>query len=181
MYKINFTPFPNLTTERLVLRQIVFDDINEFHRLKSDERVLEFLYTKAKTFDETRQFIKRINDGIDRNEWILWGITSKNENKIIGSICFWNIVEEQSRAELGYDLMPEYQGKGIMSEAVKAVIEYGFENMKLNFIEALPYSNNVKSIGLLEKNGFIRGESFKEKEAAEELNKFEYRRGIING
>ena len=175
MDKINFTPFPNLETERLILRQITFKDEKEFHILKSDERILEFLNTKPKTLDEARQFLKKINDGIVRNEWIMWGITFKNENKLIGSICFWNIVEEQSKAEVGYDLMPEYQGKGIMSEAIKAVIEYGFENMKLNLIEALPYSNNAKSIKLLDRNNFIRGENCKENDFSEEMIRYEYR------
>lgn len=175
MDKINFTSFPDLETERLKLRQITFDDENEFHILKSDDRILEYLNTKPKTFDEARQFLKKINEGIARNEWILWGITFKNENKLIGSICFWNIVEKQSKAEVGYDLMPEYQGKGIMSEAIKAVIQYGFEKMKLNLIEALPYSNNAKSIKLLESNNFIRRESFKENEFAEDMIIYEYR------
>jgi ribosomal-protein-alanine N-acetyltransferase len=175
MDKINFTPFPNLTTERLILRQITTNDENEFHRLKSDERILEFLNTKPKTLDEARQFLNRINEGIANNEWILWGITLKDENKLIGSICLWNIAYEQSKAEIGYELMPEHQGKGIMSEAIKAVMEYGFENIKLDLIEALPYSNNTKSIKLLERNGFIRGGSFKENDSSEEMIIYEYR------
>ncbi|MHB1392864.1 MAG: GNAT family N-acetyltransferase [Clostridia bacterium] len=106
---------------------------------------------------------------------MLWGITPKNENKLIGSICLWNISEELSKAEIGYELMTEYQGKGIMSEAIKAVIEYGFENMKLNLIEALPYSDNIRSIKLLERNSFIQGESFKENDSADLQTIYEYR------
>lgn len=181
MERINFTPFPSLETERLTLRQITFDDENEFYILKSDERILRYLYTKPKTLDEARQFLHRINDGIARNEWILWGITFKNENKLIGSICFWNIIEAQSKAEIGYELMPEYQGKGIMSEAMKVVKKYGFENMKLDLIEALPYSENMKSIKLLERNNFVNGGSFKENDSSEEMIIYEYRNEIECG
>jgi ribosomal-protein-alanine N-acetyltransferase len=167
MGKINFTPFPNLETERLKLRQITTEDLNEFFLLKSDERILRGYNAKAKTYEEAGQFLQRISEEISKNEWINWGITFKGENKLIGSICFWNIVEEQSKAEIGYELMPEYQGKGIMSEAVKAVIEYGFENMRLDWIEAVPYSENMKSARLLERNNFVKGESFKESDSSE--------------
>ena len=168
MYKINFTPFPTLTTERLTLRQITVEDLNEFFLLKSDERLLKYYNGKAKTYEEARQSLQKINDEIIKNEWINWGITLKNENKLIGSICFWNISKEQSKAEIGYELMFDRQGKGIMSEAIKAVIEYGFEIMKLNLIEALPYSDNMKSTKLLERNDFVRGASFKENDSSKE-------------
>jgi len=158
--KMNFTPFPTMTTEHLCLRQITIEDLNEFFILKSDERLLRGYDAKAKTYEETRQFLQRINDEISKNEWILWGITLNN--KLIGSICFWNISEEQPKAEIGYELMLEHQGKGIMQEAIKAVIEYGFKAMKLQLIEAFPNPNNLKSIKLLEKNNFNRGANFKE-------------------
>ena len=113
--------------------------------------------------------IHKINDEVSKNQWIDWGIALKKDNKLIGSICLWNISQEQSKAELGYDLMFEHQGRGIMSEAVKSVIKYGFESMVLDLIEAVPYSDNMKSIKLLEKNNFIRGTSFKENDSSEEM------------
>ncbi|MGE5630079.1 MAG: GNAT family N-acetyltransferase [Caulobacteraceae bacterium] len=160
MNNMNFTPFPILTTERLVLRQITIEDLDEFYILKSDERLLKGYDAKPKTCEKARQKLIRDNEGIARNEWIIWGITLKNENKLIGSICFWNISEEQPKAEIGYELMVEWQGKGIMQEAVQAVIEYGFMFMKLKFIEAVPNPNNASSVKLLERNSFIRGDKF---------------------
>lgn len=162
MNKMNFTPFPNLESERLNLRQIKIEDLNEFFILKSDERLLKYYDAKAKTYEETRQFLHKINVGMRKNEWILWGITPKDDNKLIGSICFWNISEEQSKAEIGYELMFDWQGKGIMQEAIKVVIEYGFRSMKLQLIEALPNPNHLKSVKLLQKNNFIRGANFTE-------------------
>lgn len=138
MNNINFTPFPSLITERLYLRQVNSEDEHEFYILKSDEEILKYLEAKAKTFDEAQLFMKRLNDGITQNEWILWGITLKEMNKLIGTICLWNISADYSTAELGYELMPNYQGKGIMQEAVTTVLKYGFEVMKLHLIEAVP-------------------------------------------
>ena len=140
--------------------------MDEFFILKSDERLLKFYDAKAKTYEEARQFLHKINDEITKNEWILWGITFKNENKLIGSICFWNISKEQSKAEIGYELMLDQQGKGMMQEAIKAVIEYGFREMKLQLIEAFPNPDNLKSIKLLERNNFMRRASFNETDSS---------------
>lgn len=166
MNKINFTPFPNLATERLNLRQIIIEDLNEFFILKSDERLLKYYDAKAKTYEEVRQFLQKTNVEINKNECIVWGIALKNENRLIGSICFWNISEEQSKAEIGYELMLNWQGKGIMQEAITAVIEYGFHNMKLQLIEGFPNPNHSKSVKLLERNNFVRGAIFFETDSS---------------
>jgi len=153
---MNFTPFPTLTTEHLCLRQITIEDLQELFILKSDLRLLDHYDGKAKTYEETRQFLEKITDEIIKNKWILWGITLKNKNKLVGSICFWNLSEERSKAEIGYELMIDQQGKGIMQEAMIAVIDYGFKHMKLQVIEALPNPSNTRSIKLLMRNRFIK-------------------------
>src|SRR5437868_13096004 len=119
MLNLNFTPFPNLITERLFLRQLKIEDANEIFTLRSSDEVNRFLdRPKATTIDEARQFINKINDGINKNESVYWAITFKNDSKLIGTICYWNISKENDRAEIGYELQPRYQGKGIMQEAI---------------------------------------------------------------
>ncbi len=74
---------------------------------------------------------------------ISWGITTKESNILIGSICLWNFSEDKKTAEVGYDLDPEFQGKGIMSEALKAVLNFGFKRRGFDTIEAhTDYRNN---------------------------------------
>lgn len=155
MLQLNFTPFPNLTTERLLLRQLNADDENEIFMLRSDERVNKYLSRqKTNSVEEAREFITKINDGIKNNESLYWGITFKENPVVVGTICLWNISKENDMAEIGYELIPEYHGKGIMQEAMTKVIEFGFENMKLKAIEAYTHPNNDSSIKLLEKNNF---------------------------
>jgi ribosomal-protein-alanine N-acetyltransferase len=155
MLNLNFTPFPNLITERLVLRQLKADDANEIFALRSSDEVNRFLdRPKATTIDDAKRFIDKINDGVNKNESVYWAITLKGENKLIGTICYWNISQEYVRGELGYELHPEYQGKGIMQEAILKVIDFGFEEMKLKTITAVPSGDNSKSRKLLEKNNF---------------------------
>jgi ribosomal-protein-alanine N-acetyltransferase len=155
MNKINFTPFPNLTTERFNLRQLTNDDANELFAIRSDESVAKYLDRPlAKSIEETRQFITRINNSIVNNESIYWVINYKNDPKLIGSICLWNISEDQLTAEIGFELFPAHQGKGIMREIVPVIIKYGFENMKLQTIEGEVDPDNLKSINIMVKNGF---------------------------
>lgn len=156
MHKINFKPFPLLTTEHLTLRQLTLEDDNEIFRLRSDESVNKFLDRPiAKTIDDAIQFINKINKSIRKNELIYWAIAFKNHPKLIGTICLWNISEDRTKAEIGFELLPDHHGKGIMQEVLPIVIKYGFETMKLNSIDGEVDPNNLKSIKLMEKNDFI--------------------------
>ena len=156
MLKLDFTPFPNLETTRLVLRQIKLEDEAEIFNLRSDARVNEFLAReRASSIQDARNFINMINAKIRNNETVMWAITTKNSSKLIGTIVYWNISKENSTAEIGYELNPDFQGMGIMQEAISKIIEFGFENMEIQIIEAYTTADNRKSIRLLEKNGFI--------------------------
>jgi ribosomal-protein-alanine N-acetyltransferase len=155
MDKINFTPFPALTTERLILRRLSVEDENEIYAIRSDERVNKYLDRQSCTsLDEALKFINKINAGILNNECIYWAVSFKDNQKLIGTICLWNISDDSSKADIGFELLPEYQGKGIMQEAAKAVIEYGFNIMGLKRIEGEVAPGNTKSINLMRKFNF---------------------------
>ncbi len=163
MLEVNFTPFPTITTERLVLRQATFEDINEVLFLRSDAEVMKYINkTPAKDLDDARQFVQMILDAVSNNTGISWNITFKDSPKMIGNIALWRLIKEHYRAEIGYVLHPDQHGKGIMSEALAAVIDYAFNSMKLHSIEANINPDNVASQLLLEKHHFIREAYFKE-------------------
>ena len=93
MLNLNCTPFPHITTERLMLRQLTADDAVDIAILRSDEIVNKYLDRKATTgIDEANRFINKINTGINNNECFYWAIALKNNNSLIGTICYWNIV-----------------------------------------------------------------------------------------
>jgi ribosomal-protein-alanine N-acetyltransferase len=163
MLPINFEPFPNLVTEKLSLRQLTPEDVNELFKLRSDEKVNRFLTRNpSRTIEDASAFINKINRGIRNNESMHWAITLKSDNRMIGTICLWNIQPENYRAEIGYELNPDFWGKGIMKEAIAKVIHYGFDIMKLHSLEADLDPGNFQSIMLLEKNGFIKEGHFRE-------------------
>jgi RimJ/RimL family protein N-acetyltransferase/LmbE family N-acetylglucosaminyl deacetylase len=145
--------FPNITSNNLSLRQLTLDDAEDILFLRSDERVLEYIdIEKAETLEDARQFIEKINSG--ENGYTYWGITEKNSLKVIGTICLWNIVPEERKADIGFVLHPDYWGKGVMQEVIPAVINFGFEKLKLRLIIGEAKPQNVKSIKLMEKFGF---------------------------
>ena len=163
MLQFNFSPFPPLSTEHLNLRQMHSDDANEMFFLRSDKEVMKYIARPlAKTVAEAAAFIQMLNDNTAANEGITWAITLKNNNKLIGNIGFWRMDKENHRAEIGYILHPAYQGKGVMHEAVKAVLSYGFSHMKLHTVQACTDPLNIASMKLLERNGFINEGFFKE-------------------
>lgn len=165
MLDINFTPFPNLETERLYLRRIAKEDVNEIFALRSNKETMKYVPRPlAKTEEEALQHIALIDSKIENNEGINWAITLKGNPKLIGIIGHYRIKSEHFRAEIGYMLLPEYQGKGIVSEAIKETVRYGFEIMKLHSIEAIIDPENFASGRVLQKNGFVKEAHLKENE-----------------
>jgi len=173
MLHINFTPFPSITTQRLTLRRLNIKDAKEIMMLRSDERVNEFIdRPKSIDLNEAKNFMEKIDKGINNNEWIYWAITLKDNDTLIGTICLWNISVENDMAELGYELQPDFQGKGLMQEAVTKIIEYGFNKMRLKVITAFTHPNNNRSTSLLLKHNFLLDKNYKyvEGEDAGELS-----------
>jgi ribosomal-protein-alanine N-acetyltransferase len=164
MLQPNFNPFPELSTERLLLRKMKTEDAPEIFFLRSDQTILQYLSKEpAKEISEAEDFISRINTDIDHNEAILWTISLKeNPSKVIGTICFWRMLKEHYRAELGYVLSPEYWRKGFMRETILKILDYGFSTIGLHSIEARINPDNIASASLLESTGFVREAYFKE-------------------
>jgi len=168
MIDINFTPFPNLETERLQLRRVANDDVNEIFALRSDKETMKYIPRPlVKTKEDALEHIALIDSKIENNEGINWAITLKNDPKLIGLIGHYRIKPEHYRAEIGYMLLPEYHGKGIITEAIKEVVKYGFETMKLHSIEAVIDPENFISEKVLLKNGFVKEAHLRENECFE--------------
>lgn len=165
MLTINFTPFPNLETERLLLRRVNESDVNEVFALRSNPETMKYIPRPlVKTIDDAFEHIAMINAKIENNEGINWAITYKGSPKLIGILGHYRIKPEHHRAEIGYMLHKEHNGKGIITEAVQEVVKYGFNEMKLHSIEAIIDPENFGSEKVLQKCGFIKEAHFKENE-----------------
>lgn len=151
----SFTPFPVLTTERLVLRRVTMDDDKEIFFQRSDKGMNKYVGNPlARTIDDARAWMEMIDAIIDANEGISWGVTLKEDDKLVGGFCYWNWEKEREKAEIGFSIYPQHQNKGLMQEILRTGLKFGFEYMGLKIIEACTHPENAASVKVLEKNGF---------------------------
>jgi ribosomal-protein-alanine N-acetyltransferase len=165
MLTINFLPFLELETDRLLLRRVNNDDAAQVFALRSDAETMKYIPRPLVThIDEALEHIRMIDDKIISGEGINWAITLKGDPKLLGIIGHYRIKPEHYRAEIGYMLHPDHHGKGFITEAIKAVVAYGFDEMQLHSIEAIIDPENAASATVLEKNGFEKEAHLKENE-----------------
>jgi len=163
-------PFPLLITKRLLLRQLEETDDTAISALRSDERVNKYLDRPKQTgIEEAKAFIKKINDGIAQGKSFYWAICLHDHPALIGAICLWNFSGDKTTAELGYELHTDFQGQGLMDEAVKKVIQYSFDTVKIKMLEACTHKDNEGSTRLLLKNNFKLDSGKKNKDNADNL------------
>ena len=160
MLNLNFTPFPIITTQRLVLRQLRDDDVHDLFALRTDERVNRFLDRPLpESLNDVREFIAKVKQITHDNEGLYWVITRKNEDQLLGNIGLRNFGPEQYQAEIGYELHPDHQGQGFMREAITDILAYGFGRLGLQAIVAETVPGNLRSIQILERHGFVKTNS----------------------
>jgi ribosomal-protein-alanine N-acetyltransferase len=164
MLEVNFSPFPEITTERLLLRCIKMTEAPELSIMRSLDKNMQYIEREKMTsIEQAEELIKKILGSLDTNEGIMWCIALKEKPEtLIGTIGHWRLMKQHYRSEVGYMLHPDHWRKGIMKEALMAVIRFGFDSMKLHSIEAHIDPVNTASALVLEKTGFIREAYFKE-------------------
>ena len=157
-------------TDRLILRTLTEFDSYEVLGIRSHPVINQFLHRDSprNTF-EALDFILNIQRKSANGEIFFLGIALQNKPELIGTICLWNFSGDRKTAELGYELLPEYHGKGIMSEAVTFILNYGFEDLKASKIEAFTNKNNLNSIQLLQKFNFTLNVNRKDEKYPENL------------
>lgn len=158
MQPYSFIPFPELSTARLLLRRIRDADTPALFFLRSDPAVLKYIGKEpAESLAEVSAFFERINGDIDSGNSILWGIALREDpGTVIGTICFWNLQPAHYQGEIGFVLHPDHWRKGIMKEAIHAVLDFGFGPMHLHRVEARLHPDNSASAAVLEATGFLK-------------------------
>ncbi len=150
MITSNYTSFPILTTERLTLRQLSMDDQQHIFALRSDTEINKYLDRKpAKTIEDATYFISKVNDNSKKNNSLYWVITLTKPKTFVGTICLFNFSNETNSCEIGYELMTQFQGQGIMKEALGKVIDYAFQTLQFQKITAHTHNENQPSTKLL--------------------------------
>lgn len=156
MALFDYAAFPTLATERLVLRELLPSDAEDVFVFRSDAEVQKFNSEPMKEVREALALIEDLRADYAARKGVLWGVTLRERNQVLGLIGFntWN--RYHRRAEIGYDLARAHWGQGIASEAVKAILAFGFDAMELHRVEACTIADNFRSARMLEKLGFQR-------------------------
>lgn len=164
-----FAPLPHIETERLLLRKMALSDAPDLFEYASDPQVAAYvLWDHHQSLEDSRRYLAYMLEKYERGDVAEWGIVHKRDERFIGTCGFmwWNTLHH--RAEIGYALSPRYWNRGLMTEAVKRVIKFGFDKMQLNRIEARCIPGNVASEkvmkhvgmkyeGLMRKQAFTSG------------------------
>ena len=159
-----------LETERLQLKEIKEQHVEDVLKIRSNETINRFVKRNSpKNNYDALQFILTIKERTKNNQTFYWGISLKDQSNLIGTICLWNFSEDRMGAEVGYELLPDYHRKGIMSEALKAVLDFAFNELHLQEIVAMTHKLNENSKGLLLKQGFVLKEGKKDEGFPENL------------
>lgn len=147
--------FPSIQTERLTLRPFQADDLDFTFQHFSDPQVAQYLLDEPPVTDmsQAQEIVQFYLDSASKpyNRWV---IVTKTDGQRIGTCGFHKWNKSHQHAEIGYDLSPKAWGQGYMQEALRAAIQFGFNQMNLHRIEALVYPENTRSLYLLNKLGF---------------------------
>ena len=164
MLKLSFTIFPVLETDRLILREHTLADAKTWFALRHNPDVMRYIDRDSpKDIEEVEDYIKGLIAGFEQGESMGWAIALKDSpQQMIGNIVFWRMDFPNYRAEIGYLIDPAYWRKGLVSEALTAIIAFAFEDMKLHSIEANINPLNEASRKLLMKQGFVKEAYFRE-------------------
>jgi RimJ/RimL family protein N-acetyltransferase len=161
-----FADLPELETERLVLRKMRLDDAEAMFAYASDPEVTRYvLWDTHRSIEDSESFLRSATEGYERGDFGGWGIVLKDDGAFVGTCGVdAGYAPEHARAELGYVLSREHWGKGLMPEAVRAVIAFGFEKLSLNRVEARCIAENTASARVMEKAGMTYEGTLRERE-----------------
>jgi ribosomal-protein-alanine N-acetyltransferase len=157
--------YPIIETERLILRGPKPKDLQRIYDIHSDPEVMK--YYGVIPYDSVEKAQKHLDWLISlhtENKGLRPVITVKNEDAYIGDVGYYDYESKHHRAEIGYILAKEYWGNGMMTEALEAMLRFGFNEMGLNRVQALIDPRNNASLRVVEKHGFRYEGTFRDYE-----------------
>ena len=135
--------FPNITTDRLLLRQFIESDIENVFKGLSHPEIIKYYGVSYQTLEATKKQMKFFAD-LEKNETgIWWAVCSSDNNFFYGAGGLNSLSKEQKKAEIGFWLISDFWGKGIMKEAMPLICNYGFVKLGLHRIEGIVETENT--------------------------------------
>ena len=156
---------PTLETERLILRKMILNDAEAVFAYASNSEVSRYtLWETHRSIEDSRAFLEFATQKYENGGEPDWGIVYRGNGCLVGACGLVNWEAEHARAEVGFVLSREYWGRGLMSEAVRAILRFGFKRMNLNRIEARCIAENAASARVMEKAGMVYEGTLRQRE-----------------
>ncbi len=156
-----FKEFPTLTTKRLTLREITIADAEAIFKMRSNSNVNRFIARPPiEGINSAKDLAEKTQSAFYNKKAIGFAGVLRDKNEIIGTCGFNRIDFYNLRAEIGGEMDPKFWGKGIAQEAVEAIINFGFDALKLFAIEAWVNPSNRGAVYLLSELGFVKEAHF---------------------
>lgn len=152
----DFSPFPTLTSKGVVLRELDPEDAADLFVWRSDPEVQRYNSEPMREVRQASELIADLRREHSAQKGIHWAVTLSGDNRAIGLFGFVSWERFHHRAEVGYDLRRDHWGRGIATEALGAMLRFGFTRMRLNRVEAHTIADNHGSVRLLRRLGFER-------------------------
>jgi len=148
-----FLKFTSIETDRLIIRKMKMDDIDDIFCFTSDPEMLKFtpMYDLSKNKEGLSQYIKKVLKNYKDGNPEYWAVVYKKINKVIGIVTI--DISSKHRGDIGYAICRKYWGKGFATEAAKAIIDFGFNTLGLKRIEGACDPRNIASVKVLKKLG----------------------------
>lgn len=146
--------FPSLQTERLTLRRLEASDIYKVHEALSNKEITRYYAVHFDTLEDTEEQMDWFESIWREHSGMWWAICLQGQRQLVGACGYNHYKSELNQTEIGYWLLPEYQGKGYASEALKVMLDFGRQALQLQRIEAWVERGNRQSERLLKQHAF---------------------------
>lgn len=150
-------PFPVVTTERLLLREIGLGDVERLFEIHGDPDLMKWFGSDPISDIAAAEGLVKLFASwrVQANPGTRWGLQTQQDQQLLGTCGLFGWNRSWRKCLVGYELAPQAQGNGYMLEALSAALSWGFTNMALNRIEAQIHPDNSRSVRLARQLGFV--------------------------
>ena len=146
--------FPIIKTERLLLRQFIASDLENVYKGLSDPEIIKYYGVSYKTLEDTKAQMQFFVDLEKEGTGIWWAVCSLDNKTFYGAGGLNSLNKVHKKAEIGFWLLTEFWGQGIMTEVMPIICNYGFDNLELHRIEGLVETDNLNCKNAMKKLDF---------------------------
>ena len=146
--------FPIIQTKRLLLRKFIASDLENVYKGLSDPEIIKYYGVNYKTLEDTKAQMQFFVDLEKEGTGIWWAVCSLDNKTFYGAGGLNSLNKVHKKAEIGFWLLTEFWGQGIMTEVMPIICNYGFDNLELHRIEGLVETDNLNCKNAMKKLDF---------------------------